>query len=68
MTASTLRQQLSALALAVLVTTGLIGGVDRLATHYGEAAQPAGWAAVPAAPAGQAAPAAQQPVAGRVAT
>lgn len=51
MTPLTLRQQLLSLSLAVLVSTGLLGGVDRLATHYGEAAQPAGWAAAPAAPA-----------------
>jgi hypothetical protein len=60
MTASTLRQQLLSLSLAVLVTTGLIGGVDRLASHYGEAAQPAGWAAAPAA---QPAPAPARPAA-----
>lgn len=58
MTPSTLRQQLMSLSLAVLVTTGLVGGIDHLATHYGEAAQPAGWAAAPAQqPAAQAAPA-----------
>jgi hypothetical protein len=44
-----LRQQLISLTLAVLVSVSLLGGLDRLATHYGQAAASPTWAATPAA-------------------
>jgi hypothetical protein len=47
---TSLRQHLFTLTLAVLVTTGMLGGVDQLARPIDASVTPANWAASPAAP------------------